>query len=147
MRQDRVKKLESILEPRWWRITKGFFKNNVKLIIYLCLIALSINFYYLGNKYSNEKITRCGKIIDMKQPETKGGSVYNIIYVRYDDTKNIEDINVTNSTYYDSKVGQTICFEFETKNGLSAFYYIFASIIACVILVWSISHLVENNIY
>ena len=120
----REKKLDAIFTAPWWRITKDVSKKlwiERKIIINLSLFIFFIfNIYaVISSKASREEITRCGILVDKKQPTTKSGTIKNKFYVRYNDNNEVETINVTNTCYYDNKIGKNICFGYpdpETKH-------------------------------
>jgi len=114
----RRKKLESTLDTKEWRIIKSYLKKIWKykfptlfsIIIIVCIFKL---FHYGGSEYDARK---CGEIIDMKQVPTESGSINNILYIRYDESKqSIHNETVGNTTYYGAKIGGRVYFKNKTK--------------------------------
>ena len=115
--EERTKKLEKILETRFSKFCKKFL--NKKLVFYYILSAFLIygNYTYYNYELVDgqpfHRITgyECGKV------ETNFTELTNVkhgtrtdyyLKVQYKDRTEIVD--VTPETWYDSKPGQTICF-------------------------------------
>lgn len=125
-----------LLQPFLW-----MFRH--KLLVYnLTTLSLAIFLFVKAETTRSQDnkdnlYTRCGKIIDMKQTDSKGGSVYNHIWVLYSDNKKIEEHdNVADQTYYTYKKGDNICFDFVKEDATNtSLHYFIASIVFVVMWV------------
>jgi len=145
----RAKKLEITLENKYWRLTKAIFKKYFWKWKFPILFTLIILFSMSKMaKYSSDEFNynKCGEIIDMKQPTTESGQINNILYLRYDESpKQIHDITVGNTTYYNSKIGKRICFKAREKYAEDKIsLYGITIFLTCVIMVIRFAYLMNK---
>lgn len=103
------------IQPFLWIFRHKFLTWNLTTFA-LGLFYMIVVISYSSTSNPENMTTRCGHIVDLRQTDDKSGNIKNHIWVKYNDNKKIEEHeNVADQTYYDSKKGDFICFEFLKK--------------------------------
>jgi len=108
--------LNAVIDPKWWRKTKEYSRKYWRIFILIFFVYLfgSSIVHNANLKDDNLKINRSGKIVDKKQKQSQyeSGRIRNIFYMRMKDNNKVEEVCVTNTTYYANSKGDIVNFLF-----------------------------------